>query len=237
MHNQRGRRVARLAVIAGLLSPVTGAGILLALAHTKFRTHLPLDVATIGTFAYFWLLVVYSVLVAALPAALFAGMGASLLVTLPARGVSPRALLPLGAVLGAGCGLFVVGVFGGVPLQNPYAVAGALNGALWGLLVARDASKNQRGVTARGSSTANMASEKRPLTRGDAALIAAVAIGVLILFVALIQWESSRECVRWSTRIDIDDPGNVRSTRICAERQPRQPGQEPPFDPRSPKDK
>ena len=97
--NQHGRRVAWLAVIAGLLSPVTGAGILRALAH-KVGTSLPLDVPTIGTFAYFWVLVVYSVLFAALPAALFAGMGASSLLALRTRGLSHPALLSLGAVLG-----------------------------------------------------------------------------------------------------------------------------------------
>lgn len=72
--------------------------------------------------------------------------------------------------------------------------------------------------------------EKQPLTRADWTFIAAVAIGVIFLLVALVQWESGRECVRWSTRIDIDDLGNVRRTRVCAERQPRQPGEEPPFD-------
>lgn len=82
-----------------------------------------------------------------------------------------------------------------------------------------------------------MADEKNPLTRADWAFIVAVAIGVMILFVALIQWESGRECVRWSTRIDIDDLGNVSRTRVCAERQPRQYGEDPPFDPRSPKDR
>jgi hypothetical protein len=74
-----------------------------------------------------------------------------------------------------------------------------------------------------------MADEEKPLTRADWALITAVAIGVIALFVALIQWESGRECVPWSTRIDVDDLGNVRYTRVCAERQPRQPGEEPPF--------
>jgi hypothetical protein len=39
-----------------------------------------------------------------------------------------------GAVLGAGCGLFIVVVIGGERLQNPYSVASALNGAMWGFL-------------------------------------------------------------------------------------------------------
>ncbi len=47
--------------------------------------------------AFFWFLVVSSVLFAALPAALFAGIGISVLVTLRARGLLPPALLPLGA--------------------------------------------------------------------------------------------------------------------------------------------
>ena len=82
-----------------------------------------------------------------------------------------------------------------------------------------------------------MPDEKKPLTRADWAFITSVAIGVIISFVVLIYWESGRECVRWSTRIDIDDLGNVSRTRVCAERQPRQAGEEPPFDPRSPKGK
>jgi len=82
-----------------------------------------------------------------------------------------------------------------------------------------------------------MADEKKPLTRADWTFIAAVVIGVINLFVALIQWESSRECVRWSTRIDMDDLGNVRHTKVCAESRPRQYGEDPPFDPRSPKGK
>ncbi len=112
------RRVALVAVIAGLLPPVTGAAILLALAHSlKWGADLPVEVATIGTLAFFWFLVVSSVLFAALPAALFAGIGISVLVTLRARGLLPPALLPLGAVLGTGCGVLVVGVFGGVRWQ------------------------------------------------------------------------------------------------------------------------
>src|SRR6266540_5905829 len=44
------RRVALVAVIAGLLPPGTGAAILLALAHSlKWGADLPVDVATIGT--------------------------------------------------------------------------------------------------------------------------------------------------------------------------------------------
>jgi len=93
-----------------------------------------MGVATNRPRASLRVLVAYSV--AALLTAIVAGMGASSLLTLRTRGLLPRAPLPLGAVLGAGCGLFIVGVFGGVGLQNPYSVAGALNGAMWGFLVA-----------------------------------------------------------------------------------------------------
>jgi hypothetical protein len=63
-------------------------------------------------------------------------------------------------------------------------------------------------------------------------LSAAIVIGVLALVVAaLIHWELGRECVRWSTRIDVSESGKVRWTRVCAESQPRQYGEEPPFDP------
>ena len=59
-----------------------------------------------------------------------------------------RILLFYRLVQFSGCGLFV-GVFGGARLQNPYAVAGALNGAVWGLLVAYDGLKAPRRVAAR----------------------------------------------------------------------------------------
>ena len=139
--------VARVALIAGLLSPVTGVGILIALAHaTKSGTDLPPDVATIGMLGTLALLIGYSVLFAALPAALLAGIGFFVLVTLRARGLSPPTLLALGAVLGAGgVILVIIGVFGNLELQNPYVVAGAPNGAMWGLLVARHALTDRRG--------------------------------------------------------------------------------------------
>jgi hypothetical protein len=80
-----------------------------------------------------------------------------------------------------------------------------------------------------------MVGENTRLTRGDVAVIVTIAIGLLVSFVALVQWELSRECVRWSTRIDIDSLGNVSRTKVCAEFRPRQYGEEPPFDPSSPK--
>ena len=75
-----------------------------------------------------------------------------------------------------------------------------------------------------------MAAAKRQLSRGDVAVIAAIAVGLLVAFVALIQWESGRECVRWSTRIDATEYGGIRRTQVCAEFRPRQYGEEP-FDP------
>ncbi len=79
--------------------------------------------------------------------------------------------------------------------------------------------------------------EVRLMTRRNVALIIALALSVLISVVALIQWELSRECVRWSTRIDMDDLGRVYRTKVCAEFRPRQHGEGPPFDPGDPKAK
>ena len=79
--------------------------------------------------------------------------------------------------------------------------------------------------------------EKTPLTRRDVAVIIVIAIGVIASFVALIQWEMSRDCVRWSTRFDATSSGQIRRTQVCAEFRPRQYGEEPPFDQRSPKTK
>jgi hypothetical protein len=66
-----------------------------------------------------------------------------------------------------------------------------------------------------------MAGKKRRLTRGDVAVIAAIAIGLLVSFVALIQWESSRECIRWSTRFDATEGGQIYRTQVCAEFRPK----------------
>jgi hypothetical protein len=82
-----------------------------------------------------------------------------------------------------------------------------------------------------------MPGEKRPLTRRDVAVIIVIVIGVIASFVALIQWEMSRECVRWSPRIDATSSGQIRRTQVCAEFRPRRFSEEPPFDPSSPKDK
>jgi hypothetical protein len=67
--------------------------------------------------------------------------------------------------------------------------------------------------------------------------VAVLVLGVVASFVALIRWEMSRECVRWSTRFDATRSGVIRRTQVCAESRPRQYGGEPPSDPRSPKDR
>jgi hypothetical protein len=65
-----------------------------------------------------------------------------------------------------------------------------------------------------------MPGRKRPLTRWDSALIFFVAIGVIASIVAVILWEMSRECVRWSTRVDANRAGTYL-TKVCAEFAPR----------------
>jgi len=47
-----------------------------------------------------------------------------------------------------------------------------------------------------------------------AGLVLAVVVALLIV------WESGYECVRWSTRINIDEHG-VSTSRVCAETRPR----------------
>ena len=55
------------------------------------------------------------------------------------------------------------------------------------------------------------------LTRRHIAFIAFIAIAVTAAIVALAHWESGRECVRWSTRVDMDEYGRLRRTQVCAE--------------------
>ena len=71
------------------------------------------------------------------------------------------------------------------------------------------------------------------MSRRNLVLIAAVAIGVLVSVLTFIQWEASRECVRWSTRIDVTRSGGIRQSPVSAEFRPRRYGEEPPFDPRA----
>jgi ABC-type Fe3+-siderophore transport system permease subunit len=133
----RGRRVrwnvARVALISALLSPVTGAGLLLAFAYIRGGTAVPQDVYTV----YFRHLVVSFVFFGALPAGLLTGMGLSTLVRLRARRLSPRNVLLLGTALGAACGLLITcAILAGAWPPRLWALASALNGAMWGLLIA-----------------------------------------------------------------------------------------------------
>ena len=133
------RRVVLVAVLTGALAPVTGAGLLLAFAYIWFGAVVPLDIYT----RYFQSLVVGFMISGAAPAALFAGVGLSMLAGLRAGGLPPPALLLLGGVLGAGCGLLVpvtIASLGGRPLPWPWGLAAAFNGAMWGSLVAQCAS-------------------------------------------------------------------------------------------------
>ena len=139
------RRVARVALIAGFLSPVTGAGLLLSFAYIRFGAAVPQDVYM----TYFRHLVVSLIIFGALPAAVFTGMGLGTFVKLRARGLSPRALLLLGSALGAGCCLLVAGVFLGTRTPKLWALAAVLNGAMWGLVVAYYALKAPRRVPTR----------------------------------------------------------------------------------------
>ncbi len=82
---------------------------------------------------------------------LVAGIGFSTLVTLRARGWSPRTLLPLGTALGAVCGLLVTSALAGFARPpKPWVLGAALNGATWGLLIARHALTDRRGRRASG---------------------------------------------------------------------------------------
>jgi len=44
-------------------------------------------------------------------------------------------------------------------------------------------------------------------------------IGVIVLtsLIATLLWDSQRECVRWSTRINVTETGAVYTTKVCAE--------------------
>jgi hypothetical protein len=134
------RRLALVATLTAVLSPVTGAGLLLACAYLRGGAAVPQDVYM----TYFRHLVVPFIMFGALPAALFAAVGLSALATLRARGLAAHTLLLLGAVLGAACGLLVTvaALVGPLPPKR-WALAAALNGAMWGLLVAGQATKGR----------------------------------------------------------------------------------------------
>jgi hypothetical protein len=121
------------AALVGLLSPVTGAGILLVCDYIRF--------GTAGTPDFYMKhgrdLVVAFVVLTSLPAAVVTGLALSILPTLPERGLSPRSLLPFSTALGAVCGVLITGPLLGSPKPPDVWVLGAaLNGAMWGLLVA-----------------------------------------------------------------------------------------------------
>jgi len=69
---------------------------------------------------------------------------------------------------------------------------------------------------------------KRRWKRADVRILVAVAAGAVLALAALAIWEQGFECVRWSTRINVDDMGNVSRTRVCAEFRSRQRGDDPP---------
>lgn len=96
--------------------------------------------------------VIYALFFTGPPALLSAALGASALFALSFHGQPRRVLLLAGSVLGAVLGLIaapppghhLVGLLRGVPPTNPYAVAGAINGAMWGLIVAACAARPPR---------------------------------------------------------------------------------------------
>ena len=47
------------------------------------------------------------------------------------------------------------------------------------------------------------------------------AVVMLVVVALLIIWESGYECVRWSTRINMDTHGGVYHERVCAETRSR----------------
>ena len=139
------RRLTSVALTVGLLSPVTAAGLFLAFAYIR----LGLAVSDIR-FGPIWLLVGPFVILGALPAAILAGAGCWILVTLRARGLSPRNVLLLGTSLGAGCCLLITGAIWVEPPREPWVLPAVLNGAMWGVLVARHALRADAGLPVSG---------------------------------------------------------------------------------------
>jgi hypothetical protein len=137
-------RTVACAALVGLLSPVTGAGILLACDYIRWH-------GTAVTPDFYMRhgrdLVVTFVVLSSLPAAVVTGISLSILPTLPERGLSPRSLLPFCTAVGAICGVLITGpLLGSWKPPDVWVLGAALNGAMWGLLVAAWAT---RGSTAR----------------------------------------------------------------------------------------
>ena len=58
-------------------------------------------------------------------------------------------------------------------------------------------------------------------TRRSLILPRHVVLALLMGRVWAAVWDLGRECVRWSTRIDVTETGGGVRTRVCAELQPR----------------
>ena len=143
------RGVALIAVLAAVLSPITGAVLLRLVARP------PENVGAVEQIDTMVVYIVYSLFYAALPAALLGAAGASVMFALTARGLSRSSLLSIGAILGAVAGLVAVPPPGyhlfdlveiarNGPGSRPYAVVGVSNGAMWGLLIAHYALRSSQ---------------------------------------------------------------------------------------------
>ena len=140
------RRVALVAALAGVLSPVTGV-LLIRLAARPLFGMQPQNVGAIEQIDLVVVYIVYALFYTGLPAALCAGVGALVMFALTVRGLSRSVLLSVGAVLGAVAGLVVAPPLGyhifdlveiarNGPRSRPYTVVGAINGVMWGLVIA-----------------------------------------------------------------------------------------------------
>ena len=139
-------RLLRSSIFAGVLSPITGALVLHVFAYTssfiRVHTGTPPEVERMPALLWLLVTIVYAVVLLSLPATIFSAIGLSTLLALRNRGRSPHSLFIIGTVLGAGCGLLVSPVWMG-GFHDPYTWTGAVNGAMWGLLIAHRVLKNQ----------------------------------------------------------------------------------------------
>jgi len=81
------------------------------------------------------------VVLSSLPATLVTAMGLLILPTVRELGMSSRSLLPLSTAVGAVCGALITGALTQVVPPDVWVFGSALNGAIWGLLVAYYAMK------------------------------------------------------------------------------------------------